>query len=324
MHIKPVIHAILKALLKIFEMLDYILQYILKNINRKVIKHDYVSLYFIFGAILSFVVAFTLRYNTKIVFLINSFVSIASLIMLIYVFVHIMKKSSKDKSKYFKNLRNWSVATLYFTIFGSIFFIKDCPDYVVLIVRTLAVIELLLSLYFYIRFFYLKYITTYMRFFTIFLLAPIITYLFWEFVISLFSDLFNINLFTKNDLATWAVLVLTILLINISVRFAPYDKIIEVKVAIYLILALSSAVSYCFFISDYITTALMKINEISNLTTYDQLKEEIDYLIRWGCLPYLIGSVFGCFSIELADRNYKLKEQKNQVLSTTNKSTLGV
>ncbi|MPN43898.1 hypothetical protein SDC9_191459 [bioreactor metagenome] len=133
----------------------------------------------------------------------------------------------------------------------------------------------------------------------------------WSFVSLILFDTFKLPLLINNDLFGWAILVLTILLLNFLVLTTSEEKTSEVKVAIYLVMAIFSTISYCFFISDYLAENIIKIEEIKQIMTYDQIKYQIESIIKWSCLPYLIGAVFGCFSIEFVERNIKVKKQAN-------------
>lgn len=305
-----------KLLYGIVKVIYLAAQDIVRAVKNQTIKHKYFNIYFSFGFVLAFAMLFTIQYKSLFVYLLDGSLSTMSLIMLIYVLLHIIKQRVNDIMTFYLNISGWLVASWCFTIIGTMFFIKGSPDYIALLIRCIVAFEFLSCIYFSIRYFYLRHITTYGRFSILFIFAPLITYIFWGFFTELFYETLHITLFGIDGLTAKAVLILTILLINLSVKFTPYERITEVKVAIYLILALSSAVSYCFFLSDYITGALMQLKLVSVSFTYDQVKNWIDDVIRWGCLPYLIGSVLGCFSIELADRNHKLRESEKTKLNT--------
>ena len=94
---------------------------------------------------------------------------------------------------------------------------------------------------------------------------------------------------------------------NFLIYTTPIERLSEVKVAVYLLLAIFSSLSYCFFISNYLATLIFNIDGIKSLVTYETIKSIIEDAIRWVTLPYLIGSVFGCFFVELVDRKKQVK-----------------
>ncbi|NRF93430.1 hypothetical protein HQN89_21005 [Paenibacillus frigoriresistens] len=126
-------------------------------------------------------------------------------------------------------------------------------------------------------------------------------------------DLTGNPVFISNSMLWWMVLVISILLTNFSVKWTTFQRIDEVRVAMYFLLAVFSTISYSFFISDYLAVMigpyLEKIPELS--FTAEEIKEGIKSIITWGSLPYLIGSVFGCFTIELVSRNHNRQANTN-------------
>jgi len=126
------------------------------------------------------------------------------------------------------------------------------------------------------------------------------------------------RIFISNSVSKWMIILFCIILINIFVYWTPRNRFDEIRVAVYLLLAVFSTISYCFFISDYlaaiITTKLHQVDEFKSITS-DEIKEFIDITVKWFSLPYLIGSVFACFTIELISRNRNLRERSGRVAS---------
>ena len=81
----------------------------------------------------------------------------------------------------------------------------------------------------------------------------------------------------------------------------------------YLLLAFFSTISYCFFISDYLAPIINPYIDILCGESFTELeiKHKIENFITWATLPYLIGAVFGCFTIELVCRNYNRQKSNN-------------
>jgi len=149
--------------------------------------------------------------------------------------------------------------------------------------------------YFAIRYCLLKYLINFWMYFAVFLVLPIIS----SFLcLAIFPGSVNFS----DTFLGWMIIVLTIVLMNLFVYWTPEDRIREARVAVYLILAFWSTVSYVsFLLVDY-------IEELSLGSLSWELQPLVEAAVRWVTLPYLIGSVFGCFTLELAERNRLRKE----------------
>lgn len=283
----------------------------ISNWIKKRIEHqDYSIVHFTFGIIACFIAIFT-NYGTDFLSIITKiFTSIILLTLMAYTLVNILYLNKTSKENYYRFMRDWYYTLSCYLGLWAIMLSRISTKFIFAI--NIAInFSFLAIIYYGSRYFIIKRVKRWGHYFWLFILMPILSMILWSFVSLILYDTFKLPLLINDNFFGWAVLVLTILFLNLLVLTTSEEKIPEVKVAIYLVMAIFSSVSYCFFISDYLAKSFFKINEIKQIMTYEQIKYEIESVIKWGCLPYLIGSVFGCFSIELVERNLKTKKLIN-------------
>jgi len=241
------------------------------------------------------------------------FVSI--LMLLVPICIKVFKKilsNKKNEVKFFYQLSGFWLATFFLITFSSIHLISYKSGY-----SNLIILPIFISLYYYSRYFVVKWINNWAKYLLLFALMPLFASIIYIFIGIFLTELTGYKLFASNSMLLWMAVLLSILLINIIVLWTPLKRFDEVRVAIYVLLAISSSISYCFFISDLLATYLTpKINSLSGqLLEKETVEEFVDNFVKWGTLPYLIGSVWACAGIELKTRNYNRRNRRENVNS---------
>lgn len=229
------------------------------------------------------------------------------------------KRRTYNIEYYLTNMRDWSCAATVVFFLNSIFLMEIC-NVLSIILKYLGYVIIFMTFYFEYRIIVCRRIKSWKKYTLYFFILPFISLAIWSILGVELSQKLNSHIYTSSNLMKYMTIIITVLILNLEIYFTPKEKIDEVRVAVYLILALFSTVGYCFFISDYIAQFLYNrllpfraeiISEGINFSR-EGIKSGIDNIIRWVCLPYLIGSVWGCFTIELANRNINLKEKEDK------------
>ena len=228
-----------------------------------------------------------------------------------------VNKNQLRLGDYLKQMAMWSGASLYVTVFSA-FFLQNIVSTINIWVQYLMYIQLFVVLYYWYRCFINRFIRHWISYSLYFFILPAISFLVWVLIGDSASIIFGMPTLTSDRIMGYMTIILTIIIFNLEIYWAPKEVRNEVKVAVYLILATYSTVSYCFFISDYLSEPIYNFfqpysKEIIKETgefSKEMIKNGIEEIIRWTTIPYLVGAVFGCFSLELIDRNENAKFQK--------------
>jgi hypothetical protein len=301
---------LLLGLLKIILRATWIIiQKLFKRIYYRTIEtykqQQYSELFLIYGILMLLVFMFVKQYDgllavfrfpLLILFFIAGIVTIRG--------IATIKK--ENIIEYYHQMMMWFIYSILYIL--PITILIELP-----IISNLIIINFFAFIYFGSRKFLITRIKHYFSFAILFFFMPVISMILWAFLSTYLWELTDSQFYVSDKLLIWMVLFITIILINIVIYWAPEDVLDEAKIAVYLLLAFFSSLSYCFFMSDIISDIVIeKINkypELSNITKSD-ISNFVDNIVKWFTLPYLIGSVFGCFTVELAQRKYKIKHQK--------------
>ena len=275
-------------------------------IKRNIFIEEFQKVYAAYTFILMTFLFFSLKYNSNLIKFLNLVVLISAAIVLICIYKRILKMK-EDHMKFYSQSLNWWLTVSFFWIFASMSFVH-VNTYLVKI----FLIPFSLFFYYGMRYLFLKWVKHWFFYFVLFSLMPILSFFIYSFLGSLIFEFTNKEFFVSDTVFKWMVILLCVLLTSIFVCWTPADRFDEVKVAVYLLLAFFSTISYCFFISDYLAEVVTsKLNEINQFESFtrDEIKELIDVVVKWVSLPYLIGSVFACFTLELIARNRNIREK---------------
>lgn len=239
----------------------------------------------------------------------NIFLVLILLLTILITLFHLLifisiKKNYKLSTSYYRLLTKWAFFSFTFfllislslgdSINGKIF------SFTILLLGTL-------TLYFFIRFLLCKLVIHWFFYVLIFLFTPFLTAFAWISV----GVIFMYPFFNYNMVLIGATIILSILFMNLIVFWIPFSQLDEVRVATYFLLGMFSTFSYLFFMADiatyFLRDFLIDFNQTSIPT--ETMRNDIDILIKWVTLPYLIGAVLCCFSIELVIRNYNKKNK---------------
>jgi len=292
---------------------DILVKFILWN-REKYKNFEFNEFYELFFKIniISIFVSFFTTTSSRVNYL---FVFLAVLQAILYItLLHkiIMNKKKFTLELYFEYMVKWSKALFFALFFNSVYIISVFPmigDKFVYIMF----ISIFLIIHYYCRKIINKFIINWKRYSAYFLLLPLYSFLLWLIGGNILSLLLNMPVLASTKGLGYMTIILTVLIFNFDIYIAPKEIRSEVKVAVYLILALYSTISYCFFISDYLSEPVynwFKAFEIGGTGFSKELvKSKVEWLTKWLTLPYLVGAVFGCFTLELVDRNDKVKQK---------------
>ncbi|TZE82630.1 hypothetical protein [Calorimonas adulescens] len=269
--------------------------------------------------IINFLVVFVSIKKDLIIFnivkVILALIQIALILVILYKIL-----SNKEKLKlelYLKYMADWSCAALYAIAFSSVFMMNIFYN-VSKLLQYIFYVQLFLTMHYWYRRFINKYVKHWVMYTLYFLILPLISLFIWVLIGDTLSRICNMPILISDTVIGYMTIIFTVLIFNFEIYIAPKEIRSEVKVAVYLILALYSTISYCFFISDYLSEPIFNFlkpysNEIANKgisLSKELIKGKVEWILKWFTLPYLIGAVFGCFTLELVDRNEKVKERK--------------
>ena len=314
-YINNIISTIVKIISHIFKTIYRYIRAFTYFIIEKYKQNDFRSIYGIF-VVINIIIFLVFSFDNS--FLSNA-VKIIHIIIQTPILLLILKKilTRKEKftiEKYLVNMRDWSCAAVIVFFLDSIF-LMEIYSVLCIILKYIGYVMTFLALYFQYRIIICKKVKSWKKYTAYFFALPFISLLTWNLLGVELSIKLNSHIFVSNNLMKYMTIIITVLIFNLEIYFTPKEKIDEVRVAVYLILAIFSTVSYCFFISDYIAHfvyiklipyKMEIINEGFNFSE-EGIKSGVDNAIRWFGLPYLIGSVWGCFTLELVNRNINLK-----------------
>ncbi|SDF56950.1 hypothetical protein SAMN04488689_105386 [Paenibacillus sp. cl6col] len=261
------------------------------------------DIYFVFG--LLFLISFSLIQYTN---LFSQSIKLGIILVVVLVMLGVIKEIllfERGSEEYFYRMLGWWFAVTFFTMLISIHLIQLIPNSI-----NLFIIPFFYTMYYGMRYLFVRWIRHWFFYFLLFLMMPIISLFVYSFIGRFLFEITNERIFISDSVSKWMVILFCILLINFFIYWTPSNRFDEVKVAVYLLLAVFSTISYCFFISDYlaelVTPRLNQIYKLNIITTFE-IKELIDSIVKWISLPYLIGSVFACFTIEIVNRNKNMR-----------------
>ena len=229
------------------------------------------------------------------------------MVFLSYVFMSIKRSNMEPQELYYQFMGWWFTSTLY------LYFISILVANFTNLTINLVAVTFFVFIYYCMRYVLHRWIRNWFMYSLFFFSMPIISLFLWSFFGMFLRDLTGSSVFISDSVLGWMVLFISIILTNISVKWTPFERFDEVRVAMYFLLAVFSTISYCFFIADYLAAMISPYAESMSeiLLTEQEIKEGIKSIITWGSLPYLIGSVFGCFTIELVSRNHNRQTKSN-------------
>jgi len=283
---------------KLFNLISPIYKWIKNYTLNMIYNNKLYELYSIYGILFAVVTIFL---GAKLHLILRSILLVIFIGPLFYMNYYIEKKGGFEQNDKYKQLAVWGIALLYYLIIGSLLLGEYGK-----IISWMVLVIFFYIFYYSLKAFVFKYINHWFKYSLLFLISPIIVAFFWSFCGIHLTEVTKNFLFMSNEFLGWVTLILSIIMMNVIIYTSPKDRISELKVAIYFSLAIFSAISYSFFLSDISTNLIIdmfKFNEEREL-----IKQTIDTLFKWMTLPYLIGMVFGCFTIELKIRNLELKE----------------
>jgi hypothetical protein len=288
-------------------LLMVVIEIIFKGTVTSVKRGDYRSIYYSYGLFFMLLSVYLYRYNSGIANILRLFIALILVALLTFIFISIKRSNMESEELFLQSMGWWLASTCYLYIITILVL-----NFTKITINVIAV-TFFVFIYYGMRYVLYRWIRHWGTYSLVFLLMPIISLFLWSFFGMLLRDLTNNPVFISDSTLGWMVLFISILLTNFSVKWTPFQRIDEVKVAMYFLLAVFSTISYCFFISDYLAAILGPyIGKILGLLVTDQeIKDGIKNIITWGSLPYLIGSVFGCFTIELVSRNHSKNAGSN-------------
>ncbi|TQR26826.1 hypothetical protein C7Y47_24125 [Lysinibacillus sphaericus] len=239
-------------------------------------------------------------YNGGGIFPIRLVTALIFFVLLIYIYIVRVKKMFVNVPNRYKYLMIFWGTFFCFSLFCTILITE-----VHIILKWFYLISFIFMWYFTLMFVISKWINKWYKYSLLFLFSPIIAFFSWVFLGGLLSLVTDNNYFVSDELLIPITLVFSIIIMNFVIYVSPYNKIDELKVAIYFLLAIFSTISYCFFLSDISTNLIF--GYWNDDAEKEIIKQLTDLILKWFTLPYLIGMVCGCFTIELKQRNYKMK-----------------
>ncbi|SEL10198.1 hypothetical protein SAMN05518856_107317 [Paenibacillus sp. OK003] len=280
----------------------------------KILNKNYESVYASYGIVLSILTITAFRYTNELVnFFLWAFIVVVLTINIIVLFE--IRKLDRGSKEYFKQISDWSFSMTFISLFISMGLIHTVP-----FLLNIFIVFFFVFIYFSARYLYLDKVTNWFYLMLLMLFTPIISAVLYSFIGMMLFEIFDEKLFIANGTLGWMVIILSIVLINLVVFWTPEERFNEAKVAIYFLLALFSTISYCFFVSDFLSDLITpKLNSMSNTRiTAEEVREFIENAVRWFTLPYLIGSVSSCFSLELVSRNREIVSKLTKFDTTDN------
>jgi len=255
--------------------------------------------------------------------LINGIKLFATAILLFLSFAAIYRIQSKKKTlnreQYINYMLEWSILWICIS-FETFLYMITVSKYFAIFIQYLSYVGIFLVMHYWLRRFVYRRIKHWISYSIYFFLLPFVTGFIWMLFGDTLSRSLNMPVFVSDNVIGYMTIVLTVVLLNFEIYITPKDIKREVRVAVYLILALYSTISYCFFISDYLSGPIYNVLEPlkSEFIEYygefskQQVKSGVESIMKWITLPYLVGTVIGCFTLELVDRNDELKDKNKR------------
>ncbi|MDK2799167.1 MAG: hypothetical protein PWQ70_786 [Clostridiales bacterium] len=258
--------------------------------------------------------------NSLLISSIRVFLAIILLLLSFTAFYSIQsKKKILDREKYLSYMLDWSITWIFISNATFMYFVNISNELAVL-VQYLTYIGLFLMMHYWLRRFVSRHIKHWISYSVYFSTLPLIAGIIWIIFGDILAVSFNMPELISDKVIGYMTIVLTVILLNFEIYDAPKEIRPEVRVAVNFIVAMYSTISYCFFISDYLTEPLYNILiplESEFVEHYGEfsrqmIKLKVENFIKWVTLPYLIGAVFGCFLLELLDRNDYMSNKKKE------------
>ncbi len=282
--------------------------------------------------IINFTVLFTSIKNNSTIFnpakVIFTLIQTVLIILILYKIVSNKKKLKLEL--YLKYMAEWSCAALYAIVFNSTL-VMNIFSNVSKVLQYILYVQLFLVMHYWYRRFINKYFKHWVMYSVYFLILPLISLFIWVLMGDTLSRICNMPILVSDTVIGYMTIAFTVLIFNFEIYIAPKEIRSEVKVAVYLILALYSTISYCFFISDYLSEPIFNLlkpysNEIASegiKLSKELIRGKVEWFLKWFTLPYLVGAVFGCFTLELVARNDEIKEKNATKISNEDKQICG-
>lgn len=300
-YIREVLLLLKKYVLQLIKILYIFIKYFIKKIIVEYKQNKYINICRLY-LILNVIIFITLKYEkSSILSIVRIVHSVIQSMLVILILFKLISNKKKNYIEYLKSMENWDAAAMVVSFLDSIYFRQASA--------TLSIIFIYIGNLIFFMMIYHKYrlvvhekVINWWKYTVYFLSLPILAMLSWLLIGLFISEVFTSYMFISSNFVKFMTIIITILIFNVEIYFTPKERIDEVRVAVYLVLAIFSTISYCFFISDYLAQV---VSESSNFTK-ESIRNLIDIAIKWVSLPYLIGSVFGCFVLELVNRNINI------------------
>lgn len=304
---------------EILEIIAYNIRYALSRLKEKVYeKIRYREFNKLFG-ILFFAQLLSLPINSYVFTLPLIILSVCLLVISLFHILPIRKESLKS---YYSAIAGWALFLFFENGFITLVaFDLEGWKKISFVITTFCFIMIV---YFYFRLFMILFLTSWGRYaiFFVFIL-PVPSFLLAAFGISMFLSSYQIMV--SSNISIYSIIIGMILLMNFVIYKTNEDTLPEAKVATYLTLALSSTLVY---LQDDILNFLSNqlINNEPSIHLLPQkyinmLYEQLRSFIKLACMPYAIGTVFGCFVIEYKELQFKkAKKDKESIADIERKN----
>lgn len=271
---------------------------------------QFVSIYKAF-LIINFILLFINLTIFNTIIIINILIQLILIIFILYKLISNKKKISLEL--YLKHIKNWSFYALIVLLLSYGHILRIVPN-VSKVFQYILYIQLFVVLHYWYRGIIYKYVKHWVMYSLYFLILPLISLFIWIAVGDTLSIIFEMPILVSDTVLGYMIIIFTIFIFNFEIYVAPKEIRSEVKLAVYLILAVYSTISYCFFLSDYLSESIFNllnpysnefINEGINISQ-ELIMDKVEWLLKWYTLPHLIAAVFGSFTLELVSRNDKI------------------
>lgn len=266
-------------------------------------KFEFMKIYKVF-LIINFILLFV---NSNILNIVKIIIILIQFLLMIFVlYKMIVNKKKLELGIYLRHMEVWS-CYLLFVILINYKYIGSISYNLSKVFQYMCYISLFLTMHYSYRIMIYKYIKHWIMYTAYFLILPLISIFIWILVGGVLSQIFEMPILMSDRVLGYMMIIFTICILNFEIYFVHKEIRDEVKLALYLTIAIFSTLSYCFFLSDYLSEIIFNL-----LTSYSNegidiskkiIKYKIEWLLKWYTLPYLIGTVFGNFTLELSSRN---------------------
>lgn len=243
-------------------------------------------------------------------------VGIQTTLLFLILFWIINSRKQLILTKYIETMFQWSCAA-YFGLFFNSVFIMNIYQPAHLVFKYLAYIAMFLMLHYGYRRVITRFVNHWIKYSIYFIILPLVSLFLWSILGDTLSRAYHIPSLVSDRAMGYMTILFTVLLLNYEIYVAPIKIRKEVKVAVYLVLAVYSTISYCFFITDNLSELIFnmlkpyreEIIQYYGVFSRNMIRDKVELVLKWVTLPYLIGTVFGCFTLELVDRNDYVKNK---------------